>query len=73
MRLWKRHKCDGTETGRRFTPPGSFSLPAMKGRGWEFADRMTALVADHAYGFTIITYRCECGNVWTKKVTGEAV
>lgn len=61
-----RHRCRGTEVGRYFTPPADGKF---KGHGSEGLE----IMRDMLYGFTIITFRCECGNVWTKRLTGRAV
>ena len=36
-------------------------------------DRILRLIEDRTYGYTIITYRCPCGEIWTTKQVGEAV
>lgn len=56
-----KHKCWGTETGRRYIPGIMETGGDVKGFP---ADEIV-------YGYTEVTYKCECGSYWNDRVVGK--
>lgn len=56
-----KHKHWGTETGRRYVP----GMLETGGKGCGF------ISDDMIYGYTEITYKCECGHYWNQRVVGR--